>query len=276
MTTQLLIDADFVLYRACSAVQRNAAFPNQAGEIVDVLSCNRSEAKAGFLKAVDGYMKRLFGDEAVLVFSGPNNFRMEVWPLYKANRAQSRKPVSYWEIVHELREEGTFRVVAQDCLEGDDYIGILATRPSSVRRVIVSEDKDMQTLPNAEIWRADKLVETTEESAEHFWHYQTLMGDSTDGYKGCPGIGPKSALKVLEQSGDPWANILQAYADGCRKKPEALEAAGVETAEDLALLNARLARILRHTDWDSASRRPILWTPPADAVASSPLSTDNF
>src|SRR3546814_8955273 len=71
-------------------------------------------------------------------------------------------------------------------------------------RVIVSEDKDMQTLPNVKIWRQDKLVETTAESAENFWLYQTLMGDSTDGYKGCPGCGPKSAEAILQKAGDPW------------------------------------------------------------------------
>src|SRR3546814_4456453 len=103
--------------------------------------------------------------------------------LYKANRKASRKPLCYWTIIDHLRAEGRYRVLSEDCLEGDDYIGILATRTSPMDRVIVSEDKDMQTLPNVKIWRQDKLVETTAESAENFWLYQTLMGDSTDGYK---------------------------------------------------------------------------------------------
>src|SRR3546814_3409387 len=103
----------------------------------------------------------------------------------------SRKPLCYCTIIDHLRAEGRYRVLSEDCLEGDDYIGILATRTSPMDRVIVSEDKDMQTLPNVKIWRQDKLVETTAESAENFWLYQTLMGDSTDGYKGCPGCGPK-------------------------------------------------------------------------------------
>jgi 5'-3' exonuclease len=261
MTTQLLIDADFVLYRDCSAVERVASFTNPHGDTVDILNCSREEAKDNFLKSVQGYMTKLNADEAVLVFSGRSNFRYEVWAGYKGNRAESRKPVSYWEIVRELREDGEFRVVSEDCLEGDDYIGILATRPSSVRRVIVSEDKDMQTLPNVEIYRQGAIVETDQDSADRFWRLQTLMGDSTDGYHGCPGIGPKSAETILDKPGDPWVNILAAYEAGCRKKPAALEKAGVETAEELALLNARLARILRFTDWDGSARRPILWSP---------------
>src|SRR3546814_11405434 len=105
--------------------------------------------------------------------------------------------------IDHLRAEGRYRVLSEDCLEGDDYIGILATRTSPMDRVIVSEDKDMQTLPNVKIWRQDKLVETTAESAENFWLYQTLMGDSRDGYKGCRGWGPKSAEAIRQKAGDP-------------------------------------------------------------------------
>src|SRR3546814_11013965 len=108
--------------------------------------------------------------------------------------------------IDHLRAEGRYRVLSEDCLEGDDYIGILATRTSPMDRVIVSEDKDMQTLPNVKIWRQDTLGETTAESAENFWLYQTLMGDSTDGYKGCPGSGPTSADTLLPQARNPWEN----------------------------------------------------------------------
>lgn len=262
MATQLLIDADFVLYRDCSAVERVATFRDEAGNHLDFLNCPREEAEGLFMRSVEGYMTRLHADEAVLVFSGHTNFRKDVWPLYKANRAATRKPISYWAIVDKLKGSSEYRTVLEDGLEGDDYIGILATRPSPIRRVIVSEDKDMMTLPNVEIWRQGKIVETTDESAERFWFYQTLMGDSTDGYKGCPGVGPVAAEAILNKTGDVWENILDAYRSGCTKKPKALEDAQIETPEDLALLNARLARILRHTDWDGTTRRPILWSPP--------------
>ncbi len=260
MTTQLLIDADFVLFRDCCVARREHVWPNQAGQAVHTVSASFDEALDLFVKSVQGYLTKLNADEAILVFSGEANFRKEVWPAYKAGRA-SLKPPCYWAIIDHLRAGNDYRVVSEDCLEGDDYIGILATRPSGVRRVIVSEDKDMQTLPDVEIWRQNMLVETNAETADHFWRLQTLMGDTTDGYHGCPGIGPKSAETVLQKPGDPWVNIVEAYRKACAKKPEALTKAGVETADDLALLNARLARILRHTDWDGKARRPILWSP---------------
>lgn len=262
MTKQLLIDADFTLFMAASAVERDSVFENENGDNVHVLHSDRAEARANFERMVKGYVRDLRADEAILVFSGSNNFRKEVWDGYKGNRKASRKPLCYWEVIREVREAGEFRVVSEDCLEGDDYIGILATRPSSVERIIVSDDKDMQTLPNVKIWRMGKMIETDVDSADEYWLLQTLMGDTTDGYKGCPGIGPVAAKKVLEKPGDPWQNVLDAYRQAYAKDKDEEKAKWLGMApDDLALLNARLARILRSSDWDGKARRPILWTP---------------
>ena len=77
---------------------------------------------------------------------------------------------------------------------------------------------------------------------------QTLTGDPVDGYKGCPGAGPAKAAKVLSKAGSMWENVKREYVK-----------AGL--TEDHAILQARLARILRFEDWDSANKQPILWTP---------------
>lgn len=264
MTKQLLIDADYTLFQACSAVERESVFTNEAGAPVHILHSDRDEAMNAFKRAVQGYMADLWATEAVLVFSGPNNYRKELWDGYKAHRKSTRKPLCYWSVIDDLRKGGEYRVVSEDCLEGDDYIGILATRPSSADRIIVSDDKDMQTLPGVKLYRTGKLIETTHESAEAYWLLQTLMGDSTDGYKGCPGMGEVSAKKVLSKPGDPWANVVAAYEEAYRKDkdPEHAKFLG-RSPEELALLNARLARILRNTDWDGTARRPILWSPEA-------------
>lgn len=264
MTTQLLIDADFTLFRDCASVERESVFTNEAGATVHILHSAFDEALSLFRRSIERYVKNLDADEAVLVFSGHDNFRKRLWDGYKANRKATRKPLCYWAIIDHLREDDEYRVVAEDCLEGDDYIGILATRPSSRDRIIVSDDKDMQTLPNVKLFRQGEMVETTQESAEEFWLYQTLMGDQTDGYKGCPGIGPKAASAILQKPGDPWANVVAAYGDAYRKDkdPEKAKWLGMPP-EDLALLNARLARILRVSDWDGDARQPILWSPDA-------------
>ena len=84
------------------------------------------------------------------------------------------------------------------------------------------------------------------------WFYtQVLTGDSTDNYPGCPGIGPKKAADILNKELS-WTSVVNAYLK-----------AGL-TEED-ALLQARMARILQASDWNSKQQEPILWTPPPTA-----------
>ena len=120
MTIQLLIDADFVLYRACAGVMREHVWPNDAGQAVHTLSASFDEAKAKFDNAVESYVTRLHADEAILIFSGEENFRRDVWPLYKADRTKP-KPPCYWGIIQAHTDAGQYRVVSEPCLEGDDY-----------------------------------------------------------------------------------------------------------------------------------------------------------
>ena len=86
----------------------------------------------------------------------------------------------------------------------------------------------------------------TEDEANYFHLYQTLIGDTADNYKGCPGIGPVTAHRLLSVS-PTWATVKDAFA-----------LKGL--SEDDALLQARIARILRATDVD-ANYKPILWKP---------------
>lgn len=279
---QLLIDADFYLYMCAAACEKDTTFPavkfiederEELGYRIEadpdappqhVLHSDEREVMDMFSAKIRSLEAEL-GGTAILIFSGRENFRKSLWHLYKASRKATRKPLAYWDVIARLTREATWEVKMEACLEGDDYIGILATRPSPTERIVVSDDKDMQTLPNITLYRMGQLIKTTAKSAEEFWMYQTLAGDSTDGYKGCPGCGDKGAEKVLEKPGDMWENVRLAFQAGCAKKPEALAAADMGegfTSDDFALLNARLARILRFSDWDSKARQPILWTPP--------------
>jgi DNA polymerase-1 len=77
---------------------------------------------------------------------------------------------------------------------------------------------------------------------------QTLQGDSVDGYKGCPGIGPKKAEKILADSTDPWGDIVSAYM-------------GKGLTEDDALVQAQVARICQHQNYNYDTAEVIPWTP---------------
>jgi DNA polymerase-1 len=84
--------------------------------------------------------------------------------------------------------------------------------------------------------------------------FQTLVGDTSDGYKGCPGVGKVKAEKLLidaMENGVPLWTVVKAQ----------YEAKDLTEAD--ALTQARLARILRWSDWDNEKKEPILWTPSA-------------
>ena len=89
-----------------------------------------------------------------------------------------------------------YEVYLRPRLEADDCMGILSTHKTLVpgERIIVSNDKDMQTIPGLLFNPAKdkKPRRISELEADRFFMYQTLVGDTTDGYPGCYGIGPKS------------------------------------------------------------------------------------
>ena len=124
-------------------------------------------------------------------------------------------------------------------------MGIYATKLTG--NIIVSPDKDMRQIPGKLYNLEDTTTITPEEGAK--WHLiQTLAGDQTDGYSGVPGIGVKRAQTLFEKEGYSWATVVKAF-----------ESKGL-TEED-ALLNARLAKILTHEDYDAKRQEPKLWTP---------------
>ena len=249
---QLLIDADIMLYEVCNAVE----FAQDYGNDVWVLSANLGEAKTQVLRIIGGYMTRFSTNDFLLFISDRENFRKELTDTYKAQRKATRKPLIFPEMVKWLREEFTDQVVTLPKLEADDAMGIYMTEPSKVfglskdspigNRIMISADKDMQTIPG-KLWRQGQLIETSEEQADRFWLIQTLTGDPTDGYKGCPGVGPVKAEKILGAIAD-FGSVERAY-----------EASGMAKAD--ALLNARLARILRWNDWDHEKQQVKLWEP---------------
>tara|TARA_Y100001973_G_scaffold102281_1_gene167006 strand:- start:1759 stop:2442 length:684 start_codon:yes stop_codon:yes gene_type:complete len=190
----------------------------------------------------------LNADKFVLTLTGRNNWRKDVLPTYKSNRKGKRKPVVYKALKQYLID--TYKTALFDRLEADDLMGLLQTDPSnSEETVIVSEDKDMMTIPGL-LYRPIRpemgIQLVTSEAADRNHLLQALTGDSTDGYGGCPGIGPKTAEKILKEN--DWSLVVAAY-----------EKAGL-TEED-ALQQARVARILRHGEYDRKKDEVKLWHP---------------
>jgi DNA polymerase-1 len=257
----LLIDGDEFLFRACAAVEKEVKFNVILGEVdwneppIHVLGSNPVQAREVLDEMLDRIFERFETREHLLCFSSPPNFRYSVDPTYKNNRANSRKPLCYVELREQV--EADYKCKALPGLEADDVMGIVATTPAIQKRnpVIVSQDKDMQTIPT-QVWRQGELVTISEDQADYYHLFQTLVGDTSDGYKGCPGVGKVKAEKLLKdepatQDFNPtwrWDIVVQQFEKA-------------KLTEQDALTQARLARILRWSDWDNIKKEPILWTP---------------
>lgn len=239
MKRTLLIDGDIIVYRYASTVEQEVDW----GDDVWSLWSDAKEAKQLILQYLEHLVEMTAADDFIFCFSDKDNFRKTILPTYKSNRKGKRKPVCYKGVKSWI--ESKYESITMPNLEGDDVMGILATSGKYEETVIVSEDKDMKTIPGL-LWRNAELEDISEEDADYFHLYQTLVGDTTDGYSGLKGVGDKKATALLETP--TWETVVTAY-----------EKAG-HTEED-ALVQARVARILRASDYNAKKQEPILWTP---------------
>lgn len=243
----LLIDADIIAYSSLSANYLEIEWePDCWTYDVDMAS-----AKGAMIDQVKGLKETAEADDVILCLTGPDNFRKDLLPSYKGHRRQ--KPPGYRAFQAWIQEE--FRSYLRPRIEGDDVIGILATHPSIVPgpKVIWSGDKDLKQIPGLHL-QDGKIVEVSEDEGIAMHVTQTLTGDASDNYKGCPGVGPKGAQKLLEaNAGKPWSTV---WAEAAKL----FEKAGL--TDDEFLVQARVARILTHELYNFETKEPILWTPP--------------
>lgn len=224
-------------------------------------------------------------DSAIVCLSdSKGNFRKDLDSGYKRARKVVEKPLLFTPLREHM--ETVHSGVIRSGLEADDVMGILATRENpSTRTIIVSQDKDMKTIPGLYWNGRDKqpdgegpmIYDISVAQADFFHMTQALAGDPTDGYSGCPGIGIPTARTALseligiEMYESEFKSGPRKGKTETRKRKAPLDtlwdvvvsyykAAGLEESD--ALLQARLARILRAPDYDFNLKEPILWTPP--------------
>lgn len=260
MTTIALIDGDIFAYEAAAAAEE----PIYWGDDLWTLHAFETPAKEALDTRIRSLQEAVEADQVIVALSDSDNFRKRILPTYKSNRANTRKPMLLKPLKQYLRD--TFKTYERPSLEGDDVLGILATWPAlKGDKVIVSKDKDFRSIP-AKVFYANRpeegVLEVSEFEADKYHMLQTLTGDTTDGYKGCPNCGPVKAERVLQAAideGTPWATQAQLRQLFWQHVVATYTKAGL--SEEEALVQARCARILRATDYDFKNKEPILWTP---------------
>jgi 5'-3' exonuclease len=257
-----LVDGDTLIYSAALAAEKAVEWENDLW----TLHADFGDARKRFDELVAGIQEALKADHIIMALTDGSEevrWRNKVMETYKMNRKKTRRPV-VWRALREYVHE-SFETFERPGLEGDDVLGILCTRKGEAgeERIIVSIDKDLKTIPG-KLYNYGKpevgIVEIGEDEANAWHMMQTLTGDTTDGYPGCPGVGAVTAKKLLdpcwmEVSGEmlfddakAWSIVLKAY-----------QKAGL--GEEVALENARVARILRVEDYDFKNQKVKLWQP---------------
>lgn len=263
MTQTLLIDGDIEAYRAACFCEDSIDWDGTGSLEERHRIASFAHACAMVTDSIASYQERLGIPKVIVCLSCVHNWRKTIWDGYKAHRSKP-KPL----ILEELRGWLAKKYPSAEWwgLEADDVMGVMATTLPDAY-VIVSIDKDLKTIPGHRFnpRKPEEGVVFTDKDSAFIWHMtQTLTGDSSDGYKGCPGIGPKKAEKIIA------AAIAENQVDWRNSVWSAVEQTFVEkglTAAD-ALLNARLARILQAGDLvETHPRRVLLWQPPSASAS---------
>lgn len=266
-----LLDSDIIAYVVASRAEEEFDFGG--GNKIKVI-----DRKACFKwcdEIIQQHTDRVGADRPIICLSDPKgNFRKEYEPTYKSNRKNTVKPEMLMTVKEYMHAE--YRSYIRPRLEADDVMGILATRPELLGKgttdvVIVSEDKDMRTIP-AQVYNPNYpelgVLDISKLDAIRFHLWQTLTGDQTDGYPGCKGIGaggeycPEAQDFVLGSRSLPYAHDILTSTDPLEMWDSVLLGyASKGLTEDDAIRQGVLARILWADDYNFDTQRIRLWNP---------------
>ncbi len=210
MNKLFLLDAYALIYRSYYAFIKNPRI-NSKGL--------NTSAIIGFVNTLQEVLTKEQPTHIGVAFDphGPT-FRSEAFPAYKAQREATPEDISKAvPIIKELLNAWNIPILQVDGYEADDVIGTLATKAGSmgVDTFMLTPDKDYGQLvtDHVRIYRPRhgggyKVMGPDEVKAKYGIPSPTavidllaLMGDSADNFPGCPGVGEKTAVKLLEQFG---------------------------------------------------------------------------
>jgi DNA polymerase-1 len=224
-----------------------------------------SNSKGQFTNAAFGFTQmllRLLQDESpthlVVAFDrGKANFRHEKFPDYKGTREKTPNELrEQFPIVREILEAFGIPYLEKDGYEADDIIGTLTkmAEEAGYESLVVTGDKDLlqivsdrvttmltrKGITETEKYGVEQVKERYGLTPQQIIDLKGLMGDTSDNIPGIPGVGEKTALKLLAQY--PTVEEVLAHADEVpgKKLQEKLR----EHA-DSALLSKELATIRR-------------------------------
>lgn len=209
MDRLFLLDAYALIYRSYYAFLKNPRI-NSKGL--------NTSAIMGFVNTLNEVITKEQPTYMAVAFDHGKTFRHEAFPAYKAQREETPEDIrASVPIIKDILEAYRIPVLQADGFEADDVIGTLATAAGreGIETYMLTPDKDYGQLvgSNVYIYRPrhgggyDTLGES--EVTQKYGIATTaqvidllaLMGDSADNFPGCPGVGEKTAAKLITQFG---------------------------------------------------------------------------
>lgn len=209
MNKLFLLDAYALIYRAYYAFIKNPRI-NSKGM--------NTSAVMGFVNTLNEILTKEQPTHIGVAFDHGKTFRDEAFPAYKAQREATPEDIhASVPIIKDIITAMHIPVLQADGFEADDVIGTLATKAgeAGVQTYMLTPDKDYGQLvrDNVFIFRPrhgggyetmgpKEVCEKYElDSPTQVIDLLALMGDSADNFPGCPGVGPKTATKLITEFG---------------------------------------------------------------------------
>ncbi|NWK81524.1 DNA polymerase I [Acinetobacter sp. SwsAc4] len=200
----VLVDGSYFLFRAFHALPP-----------LTTSTGLHTNAIRGAISAIQKLMRRTQPTHMAVIFDTPEpTFRHKLSPIYKGDRPSMPEELSQQiPYLHALIKAQGIPLYSLPGAEADDIIGTLTKRAlAEGHHVLISTgDKDMAQLVNEHVKLEDSFKERVLDEAgvlEKFGvhphqiiDYLTLMGDASDGIMGVPGVGAKTAAKLLTEYG---------------------------------------------------------------------------
>ena len=242
----ILVDGSYYLFRTYHALPKT--MQNSQGLITNAIR--------GTLNALLKLMRRYHPTHMAVCFDTKSpTFRHHMSPDYKAARPPiDIELVEQIPYIHRLVTALGLPLLRIEGAEADDIIGTLAHRAvEQGHHVVISTgDKDMMQLVNdcviledsftGKVTDTDAVIEKFGINPNQMIDFLTLMGDASDGIKGVPGIGKKTAKDLLVEYGDI-DNMLKHIGFIKGRGAKGL----IEHADDIPF-NAKLATIVTDLD----------------------------
>ena len=236
----LLIDGNAYIFRAFYGVR--ASLTNKEGQ--------PTNAVFGFKNMMSQLLAELNPSHCIMVFDKPGrNFRHEMFKEYKANRSSAPDDLkSQFAPIHEFVDCLNMPILKMEGVEADDTIGSLVKKfQDQIEVLIISGDKDLTQLVSPTVHMYDTMKNKTytpEGVKDKFGvapdmisQYLALVGDSADNIPGAAGIGPRTAVKLLNKFGT---------IDGIYKNTDQLagkQRQNIETSKENVEMSLRLTEI---------------------------------